>query len=108
MKQVNNKYPNWSKFVDWFTAHPLRWTRLAYGGALLIMFLALVNDTIPGVAKGTEAWWLTLGLIIGGFVGAMTAPDPSKSEVLTLAEKVLENQAIMLEDTVEVETDKKD
>ena len=88
--RAQRTYPNWTKFVDWFTAYPLRWTRLPYAGALLVAFLALVNNVIPGLDKGSEAWWLTLGIIIGGFVTAMTAPDPSKSEVLTLAEKIVD------------------
>ena len=36
-----------------------------------------------------EAFWVTIGVIVGAFANAMTAPDPSKSEVLSLAERVM-------------------
>lgn len=89
----DTKYPNWDKIINWLTAFPLRWTRLAYGGALLIMFYALTGtDILRFFPSGSDSWWLTIGIIIGAFVAAMTAPDPSKSEVLTLAEKYLNRE----------------
>ena len=79
-----------SALVTWFTAYSLRWTKLAFGAALLAIFVIISQKIIP-TAVPPEALWLVIGVIVGAFANAMTAPDPSKSEVLTLAEKVLDN-----------------
>ena len=89
-EQEVKKYPNWNRFWVWLTAYPFRWTRLAFGGALLITFIVIINELTPNVEVPSEAFWVTIGVIVGAFANAMTAPDPSKSEVLTLAEKVID------------------
>ena len=80
-------------FWTWLTAFPLRWTKLAFGGALVLSLLIL-SDLVPSPLPigffPSEAFWVTIGVIVGAFANAMTAPDPSKSEVLTLAEKAID------------------
>ena len=76
-------------FWTWFTAYSLRWTKLAFGAALLAIFV-IISDKILPSAVPPEALWLVIGVIVGAFANAMTSPDPSKSEVLTYAEKVLD------------------
>ena len=75
--------------MKWLTAYPLRWTRLAFGAALLAIFMLIADKIVP-TAVPPEALWLTIGVIVGAFANAMTAPDPSKSEVLELAERVID------------------
>ena len=84
-----SKYPNWDKFWTWVTANAIRWNRMIYAGVLLAAFMAIIDRLTP-VTVPPEVFWLTLGIIIGGWVQAMNAPDPSKSEVLALAEKVID------------------
>ena len=76
-------------FWKWLTSYPLRWTRLAFGAALLYALALLVKELAPNVNVPSEAFWVTIGVIVGAFANAMTAPDPSKSEVLSLAERVM-------------------
>ena len=76
-------------FWKWLTSYPLRWTRLAFGGALLYALALIVGKFAPNVNVPSEAFWVTIGVIVGAFANAMTAPDPSKSEVLSLAERVM-------------------
>ena len=80
---------NEMKIRDWLTTFPLRWTRLAYALALFFVFKMLVDHLAPSIVP-PEAFWIVIGVIVGAFANAMTAPDPSKSEVLELAEKVID------------------
>ena len=80
-------------FWTWLTAFPLRWTKLAFAGALVMSLLIITNlvpKPLPTNFFPSEAFWVTIGVIVGAFANAMTAPDPSKSEVLTLAEKAID------------------
>ena len=75
--------------VDWLTAWPLRWTRLAYAGGLVLVIYWLFQMT-DFRGEFPEAWWLSLGIVLQALAAALLAPDPSKSEVLTLAEKIVQ------------------
>ena len=88
MSDQTKQRPNVDKFWTWVTAHPIRWTRIVWGAALIVIFVTLAE--LSPVVIPTEAWFLAIGVIIGAFANAMNAPDPSKTELLTFAEKVMD------------------
>ena len=91
-----SKYPTWSAFVNWVTAHAFRWNRLVYAGLLFLVFQMILEKLGAKISVPSEVFWVTIGFVVSGFVNAMNAPDPSKSEVLTLAEKIIERDADVL------------
>ena len=77
------------EFQKFLFSYPIRWNKLAFGGGLLLMFILLLSN-FSGIPTPPEAYWLTVGIIVGSFVTVMTSPDPSKSELLEYVEKELE------------------
>ena len=77
-----------SKLVDWFTAYSMRWNKLVVALLLFAVFKVMASDLKPDVTP-PEVWWFAAGAIITGLIGWMLSPDPSKSEVLELAQQVI-------------------
>ena len=76
-------------FKNWVCQYALRWNKILAGLAIFMVFATIAGNFV-GVETPPEAYWLTVGLIIGGYVTVMTQPDPSKSELLEYVEKQLE------------------
>ena len=78
---------------DWITTHALKWNRLAYGAALLFIGLVIIDRLAPvGIDVPSEAFWLALGVVLHAFASALNAQEAGKSEVLTLAEAIMEER----------------
>ena len=73
-------------FKKWLFSYPLRWNKILAGAGLLTMFTMILGN-FSGVDTPPEAFWLTVGIVVGAFASTMTAPDPSKSELLEYVEK---------------------
>lgn len=76
-------------FKNWVFQYALRWNKILAGSALLVMFMAIIGN-FAGMDTPPEAFWLTVGIIVGAYATVMTQPDPSKSELLEYVEKELE------------------
>ena len=75
--------------VNWFTQYAMRWNKLVVALLLFAVFKVMATDLRPDVTP-PEVWWFAAGAIITGLIGWMLSPDPSKSEVLELAQQVIE------------------
>ena len=67
----------------------MRWNKLVVALLLFAVFKVMATDLRPDVTP-PEVWWFAAGAIITGLIGWMLSPDPSKSEVLELAQQVIE------------------
>ena len=81
-----------STLVGWLTTYAMRWNKLVVALLLFAVFRVMATELKPNVTP-PEVWWFAAGAIITGLIGWMLSPDPSKSEVLTLAERNIEREA---------------
>ena len=75
-----------STLVGWFTTYSMRWNKLVVALLLFAVFNIMATQLRPDVTP-PEVWWFAAGSIITGLIGWMLSPDPSKSEVLELAQQ---------------------
>ena len=75
-----------STLVTWFTTHAMRWNKLVVALLLFAVFRVMATELRPDVTP-PEVWWFAAGAIITGLIGWLLSPDPSKSEVLELAQQ---------------------
>ena len=72
--------------VNWFTTYAMRWNKLIVALLLFAVFRVMATELRPDVTP-PEVWWFAAGAIITGLIGWLLSPDPSKSEVLELAQQ---------------------
>ena len=75
-----------STLVGWFTTYSMRWNKLVVALLLFAVFNIMATQLRPDVTP-PEVWWFAAGSIITGLIGWLLSPDPSKSEVLELAQQ---------------------
>ena len=75
-----------STLVTWFTTYAMRWNKLVVALLLFAVFRVMATELRPDVTP-PEVWWFAAGAIITGLIGWLLSPDPSKSEVLELAQQ---------------------
>ena len=78
---------DWTEFKKWLFGYPLRWNKILAGAGLIVLFMALMGQMTGTIDFPTEAFWLSVGIVLKAFADMMTAPDPSKSELLEYVEK---------------------
>ena len=78
-----------TQLVGWFTQYSMRWNKLVVALILLAVFNVMASPALRPDTTPPEVWWFAAGAIITGLIGWMLSPDPSKSEVLELAQQVI-------------------
>ena len=76
-----------STLVTWFTTYAMRWNKLVVALLLFAVFRVMASPALRPDTTPPEVWWFAAGAIITGLIGWMLSPDPSKSEVLELAQQ---------------------
>ena len=76
-----------STLVTWFTTYAMRWNKLVVALLLFAVFKVMAGSELRPDVTPPEVWWFAAGAIITGLIGWMLSPDPSKSEVLELAQQ---------------------
>ena len=68
-------------FKSWCYKHAPRWNKM-FAAALAVYFASeVIKKVAPENGAFSGEMWLTIGVVIGGLITWVTAPDASKSEL---------------------------